>query len=477
MNGKHSFEIAAADFIKGVSQSADLPDGGFSSETDNVNLTATPGVLYAPAASVNSDTDSRLTGGIIASGPDMNVISATNRLLVASDGSYYSYNGTKIPAVALQTDAGNTYTKGFTDIITYAGEAYVTSKQSITRWQTPSTFNNAFYTFTTATVPHPAIVYENNAYYADKNLLLQQTSAGGAPATILTLSADQIIIALGIDPGSGLMLISTTNTLDISATLTQVNRLLWYDGNSAKVSKSAIIEEPILGFHCVGATVFVGYNNNVGYLSGAGIQFLRRLGNVTASNTELPYKHNFAHVGTTLYVLDGKVVMAFGEVQRGKKVWYPAWSNPINSNKPTFLGEVGSKKLGMGFATTKFYTFDTSSVATIDSMAFTTNKYPFPRPVYIRGFYFEYADAVVNNDNNRDFFYKTQAQGTGFVIIQDPTASFSVLKNTSGASVYFIEVPTPGMADDKVRMLQLKYNTSTVNSGLRRIVVYYDIAE
>jgi hypothetical protein len=480
MIGKHTLEIGAADFIKGVSSGADINDGGFSNETDNVNLTANPGVLYAPAASVNSDTDSRLTGNIIASSPDMNVTSPTNRLLVTDDGKAYRYNGTKITAAGVALTAAKTWVAGFTDLVTFAGEAYATSKEAMTRWQNDDTIDGGAdypYAFTNQTVPHPELVYENNLYVADGNLLKVTPSAGVAPTTVLTLSADQIIIALGIDPGSGLMLISTTNALDISSTLTSINRLHWYDGNSLKSSKVAIIEDAILGFHCVGAIVFVGFSNNIGYLSGSGIQWLRRLNNVTADNTQLPYKHHMAHVANTFYVLDGKQVMAYGEVLAGRKVWYPAWSNPVNSNKPTFLADVGNKKLGMGFATTKFYTFDTASVATIDSMMLFSHKYVFPRPVFIRGIYIEYATSIANNDANRSLYYLTEAQGAGFVFMQDPSATFTALKNTSGANAYFIDVPINGMLADKVRMLQFRYNVDTVNPGLRRIVVAYDVAE
>lgn len=468
MFGKNIIEIGAADFIKGASTSSDIADGGFSNETQSVNLTATPGVLYGPASAVDADTDVRLTGNVIATSPDMVTVSATNRLLVTDDGKYYTYNGTKIPAAALQTDAVNTYTQGFTDIIVFAGEAYVTTKQTIVRWQSPSTFNNSFLTFTTATVPHPAIVYENNAYYGDKNLLLRQTGAGVAPTTVLTLSADQIIIALGVDPSTGRMLISTTNTMDISAQLTAINRLLWYDGNSATVDRSALIDDVILGFHPVGGTVFVGVNNNVGYVNGSGITWLRKLANVTSDNTELPYKHKMAHIGNTFYVLDGRKAMAYGEVLPGRKVWYPAFYNTNGAaGKPSVIADVGSKKLGFGFATTKFYTLDTTSVATIQNLTFVTNKYTFPRPVYIRGIYLEYNNAITDSTTPASLSYKTQNQTPGFT-------AFPTITNSSGSSVWEFNdiIGVPG----KVKSIQFQYVGLTA-VGLRRMLVYYDLAE
>lgn len=478
MIGKNTLEIIGPDQLtRGVSTGAEIADGGFSSETDAVNLLAVPGVLYAAASVVDSDTDTRLTGNIIATCPDMAATSPTNRLAISDDGKGYRYNGTKITAVGIALTAGKTWTAGMADIVVGFSEAYATSKEAITRWQNDDTIDAGAdfpFTFSNQTVWHPAIVYENNIYYGDGNLLLVQTAAGVAPTTALTLATGQIIIALGIDPGSGYMLISTTNVLDISATLTSINKLLWYDGNSLKVLKSALIEEPILGFHCVGGMVYVGYNNNVGYLSGSGVQWLRRLVNVTADNTQLPYKHHMAHVGNTFYVLDGLKIMAHGEVLAGRKVWYPALTNNTNANKPVCLADVGAKKLAIAFATSKFYTFDTSSVATSNSITFYTNKITFPRPVYIRGFYFEYADAVANNDDNRFFYYRNEAET---LVLMRNAATDSIIKNTSGGSVYYFECPTNGILDDKVRMFQGRYIASGTNSGLRRVVMAYDVAE
>ena len=477
MIGKHFVEFGAADFAKGVSTSADIADGGFSFETDAVNPLAVPGVLYSPAASVNSDTDTRLTGNLIASCPDMTFTSPSERLYVSDDGKAYRYNGTKLDAAGIALTAAQVWAQGFTDIVTFGGEAYVSSKASLTRWQNDNTIDAGGswpVTFTTTNVPHPGLVYENNMYWADKNLLLIQSSVGDAvaPTTVLTLSADQMIVALGIDPSSGLMLISTKNALDVSNTISTINKLLWYDGNSAKVSKSAVVEEGITGFQSVGGSVLVGYGFNIGYLSGSGIQFLRKLKNVTASNEELPYKHKMASIGNTFYVLDGKQILAFGEILPGRKVWYPAWSNPVNSNKPTCIANVGSKKLGIAFATTKFYTFNTSSVATADASIVYTNKYNFPRPVFIRSLYVEYADAVANSDNSRSIAYIADS-----IPFSSSTILTDALYNSSGASVYVFPDITGGIKDIKVRWLQLKYTNSSTLYGLRRIIIYYDVAE
>jgi hypothetical protein len=221
---------------------------------------------------------------------------------------------------------------------------------------------------------------------------------------------------------------------------------------------------------------FVGYGNNLGYINGSGISFLRKLKNVSLDNAQLPYKHNFAHVGNTLYVLDGLQVLAYGETIAGRKAFYYVFTNNTNSNKPTMLAEVGSGKLGYAFATTKFYTFDTTSVASSNTISFHTNKYDFERPVYLRSVYVEYADAVVNNDNNRALYYRSEDLQTSYQILRVQNQTSTSLKNESGASVYFTD-NIVGFTSNKVRSVQFRYNADTVNTGLKRIVVYYDPAE
>lgn len=485
MIGNKELVIDSSNWSKGMSTGSDISDGGFSNETTAVNLIANPGVVYAPAVAVDSDTDTRLTGNAIATCPDMNVISSANRLVVTDDGKAYRYNGTKLDAAGIALTAGKTWAAGFTDIITFGGEAYVSSKEALTRWQNDNTIDAGAswpFSFTTSNVPHPGIVYENNMYWADKNLLLIQSTIGDAvaPTTILTLDSSSVILALGIDPTTGLMLISTTNTLDTSATLPAITRLLWYDGNSPKVAKSVLTEDVILGFHTVSGTTFVGYGKNLGYINGSGVSFLRRLNNVTNVQAELPYKHHFAHISTTLYVLDGLQILAFGEILPGSKKFYYCFKNNTNSNKPTVIGDGGNSKLVFGFATTKFYSFDTMSVASSNTMSLITNFYEFPRPVFLRSAYVEYSDAVTNNDDNRSLSYDTQqldVTQSGYQILRvQGTTTGGGLKNSSGSSVFQIE-NIIGFPTNKVRWIKFRYNSDTTNFGLARIIIYYDFAE
>ena len=350
----------------------------------------------------------------------------------------------------------------------FAGEAYVTSKECIAQWPNNNTIVQNWFTFTTSTVPHPALVFEKNAYYGDKNLLLRQTGVNVAPTTILTLPADQIIITLGIDPGTGKMLISTTNTLNMSATLSTVSRIHWYGGVSNELLKTIEVDDTILGFYPVGGTVFVGYGQKLGYITGSGISFLRTLQNVSLTQTFLPYKHNFANIGNTLYVVDGTQVLAFGEILRGNKIFYYAVKNKINSNVIQSIFNAGNNKLGMGFATTKFYTVDFSSIATLDGLSLMTNWYNFPRPITPRGMRMEYIDSVASTVNLSVTYFD-----------QTSTTAIAALTRSSGTRTSTLEI------DDMIGFLNtypiyaLKFliSNATTNNGLKRIIVYYDYAE
>jgi hypothetical protein len=223
----------------------------------------------------------------------------------------------------------------------------------------------------------------------------------------------------------------------------------------------------VTGFKSVGGITYVTYGQKLGYWNGSGITFLRKFKNVTLAGSDLAYKNKMANIENTLYVVDGKQVLAYGEVLPGSKVFYYAQSNGVNSNKYTLICPVGDNKLGLGFDTTKFYTFDVTGGTIATSVTVYSNRYSFPRPVYIRGAYIEYTSAVANEDSTRSLSYMTQDQRLGFV-------ACSSLTNSSGNNVYEI-ADIKGFPSTPIKMLQLQYVTGT--AGLRRIVIYYDVAE
>ena len=476
MIGKHTITLGAEDFIRGMSTSPDIRDGGFSDESDAVNPKVRPGLLYGPADTVDSDTDSVLNTNaeIIASCPDAQLSSPNERLCIAhdrdnGDGELIRFNGTKLVAVTGGLDTTQNYGKGFTDIIPYKGRAYFTSKEELGEWQTAGdTIDFSFFTFANSAVPHPALVFENNAYYGDGNLLLRQTSAGGTPATILTLDATQIIVALGIDHGTGKMLISTISNQNISGTIPTVNKILWYDGFSNKVSKTIIVEEMVTAFHSHQGRNIVGYGRNIGLLSGSGVKFLRKLQYVTFDSNDLPYKHNFASIEDTLYIVDQDHILAYGPVlSRGSSVFYYLYDNDITASADfRCIFNAGQGDLGLSTTANKFHTLTTDSISnTSNGIKLKSNWYQFPRPVIMRDAYIEFAGST--NTGNVSFNYEFN-DGAGVRALQEEKlASFTLA----------FQVGLLGFLPTETNSIKFQILISSANSGLRKFIASYDFVE
>ena len=93
MIGSKNFEIGPNEFLAGATSSASTSDGGFSNETRQVNITAKPGVLYAPGNYTNRSTN--LADEIIASCEDNDFV-GKNRMFLDASSNLYSYNGTTL---------------------------------------------------------------------------------------------------------------------------------------------------------------------------------------------------------------------------------------------------------------------------------------------------------------------------------------------------------------------------------------------
>ena len=479
MLGRQQLVIDLSEFVKGMSSAPYISDGGFSPDTEAVNLITQPGVVYAPAIAVDTDTDDRLstTIEIIASSPDMANLSVDNRLLIGAngtdDGTFYRYDGTKIIAAAYGTDTTRNYTKGYTDIIAYKGEAYVSSQTHLARWQNDNTITQDFFAFTN-TRPHPGVVFEDNAFYGDGNLLLRQTAAAGTPATILTLPSSEVIIALGVDPGTGRMLISTTSSLNISNTQTSINKLHWYDGYSNKTIKTIYVGDMILGFHSVAGVTYCGYGQSLGYITGSGVRFLRKLLNVSLNNEHLPYKHNLTSIGSTLYVADGYKILAYGPIrQGGDNVFYYAARNKDNDLVFQSIFDAGSNKIGYSYIGV-FKTVDTSSVATLNKLDFVTNWLNFPRPIIPVSVVYEFVGSI-SSTNNFTLQYSTSNRPGNYYSLDVQSPPLTSIHTFE--AIGFAPGDTTSWLKKGMTSLQLRIQNSSENDGLRKIIVFYDYIE
>lgn len=464
------------DMAKGMSTSDDMIDGGFSPLTDAINLIAVSGIAHAPTAPTDKSTG--LTGSIIASCEDPT--GSYQRVFVSSDvpaqdGRFYSSSSGTLTQRG-STDSSHDYVQGRTDMIAFANEVYITNATTIVRWSAiggANTFNTSFFGFIDGIAPHPALVYESNAFYGDGRYLLRQTAAGVSPEVILTLSAGQKIVALGIDSGSGKMLISVVGQFNLSDTFNSQARVLYYDGFSQKASKVVLVEEMITAFPTSEGAVYAAYGKNLGYWNGAGVSFLRSF-NIDYVNTELMYKQHFTNIGSTLYFIEKNRIIAHGSVrQGGDKVFYPAFRNNISgsiSENLTHITNLGQGVLGLSFPTDKFYTWSTTAVDASNTQILYSNPYlleEYNEGVWLRRVKIYWKNSVPNNaDPGSIFFFNEE----GFM------QEFYDLKNTSGAASAVKTISFGSGTGVRVQQIQFRPTLDSGNYGIRRIVIYGDPA-
>jgi len=421
MIGSKVFEMTAEDILKGMSSSDSITDGGFSPLSEGINVTKIPGAFYFSAEKV--DQTDELTDDLIASCEDGTLGTTLDRVFVDDVGNYYTFNGTLLDLIATDATNPTKYSKGLAQMVSYGldgSEAiiFTTNSKCLTQLKMNgdalnATFHEWIFNGSTAvlTAPHPAIVFENNAYYGDGNLLKRQTSGSSVPVTITTLPTEQIITAFGIDPGTGRLLVSVVNGVNASDTKSRTCRVGYHDGFSNKFSKVIIVDDMITAFYPVGSVMYIGYGTNLGIWNGAGIQFLRAL-NVSLTSTKLPYRDNFTNIDDTLYVVEGNKILAYGPViGKAGHIFYYAFVNKdanLVANDLTLICNLGSGLLGFGWvdqsAVEKFSTLDVNSVATLtnNNVKFYSNEYSFEENITFNALVIEYAAALPTSSDYAD---------------------------------------------------------------------------
>lgn len=473
MIGKQQIPLGADQIVSGMASSDFAPDGGLGTSCVNVNPFALPGAIKATVTPTDSSTN--VAGTMIASAEDSQNISAYNRLYVDGVGQYYTFSGAAI--TKRQTGAATTkYTFGFTDMASFALNTYVTLIDNIAQWNTSSnTLDETWWTGTksqtfhyTTSTPHPMLVFEGLLWVADGEYLHTISSAGTVTKDVLVLGSGERIQALGIDPGTGLMLISVQVTQNYSATLASKYFIYMFDGYSSKPRRKIPVDDMVTAFHSNSGTVYVGYGQRIGYFNGAGISFLRKLRNATLTGTDLPYKHHFANVGPIMLVIDGQDLLAYGEVIAGKKAWFNIMQNPVSSSQPLQLvSHTGGTTIGIAMATNKFYYFDLMSTgAGLLTLWFGTIY--FPRPVYIRGV------RIITNGI-------TTTASIGGVAIQTDSA-FRQPPGTLGQFVVPAAMSPKNTFDFNYTnvmgsSVQLRVTLDTQGASILKAFIYYDIAE
>lgn len=467
--GKKIFQIDYENYAKGMSTSDDIPDGGFSPSTDAINLIAEAGVMYQPAQPTDRSTN--VVGSVIASSEDPQLVSPADRVFVDDEGHYYTWN-TGPGMILARTDSTNPtgYIPGKTDMVAFDGSVFTSTSTTIVKWTVDTTFTDNFITSLNGSVPHPLLNYNSRMYIGDGNILKRINDASDStPDTILTLKTFENIVALGIDPGSGNMLISTTQGLNISSTRSNTNQVLLYNPPAAQPVRIIPVDDMVTAFPFTEGQLYAAYGQNLGLWNGSGVTFLRKM-DISFSNLELMYKQHFTSIGPTLYFIEKTRIIAHGPVrQNGGKIFYPAFKNQVNSNNLTHIANIGSNILSIGFSIDKFYTWSTTDVATTNSQSFLSNVEIFDNEYWLRWVRIIYKNQVNNNVDPGSIRFLNE---DGVVTTVGQSGLFDI-RNTSGASSASKDINNINL---KLKQVQTNLLLDTGNPGIRRIIGYGEIA-
>lgn len=496
MIGKYQIQLGADQLTSGMSSSDYATDGALGNNSSQLNPFVTPGIIRG-MSDVN-DTNTNLVDNIIASSEDVTG-GLKARLVVGDAANYYTIDTTSaLTKVFTGTDTSN-YTFGRTDIENQSnnggtGAAFVSHGTDIAMWNGSTTVTEdwwttiAYYTGTTHPpalrgVPHPLLNYNTNLWVADGSQLhniipdaaIIATSSVCVNLSVLSLELYSTIYALGVDPATGLMLISYQDTSNQGDTISSQFFVGLYDGYSTGLRRKIPVDDLVTAFHNVGGIVYVTYGNKIGYFNGNGIVFLRRLMNVVDSTTTLLYKHRVAHVNNVLLIADGPTIVGYGEPVGGKpKTWFNLGTTLGSTDKATAICPLGSNKFGLfNFATFasefNFRTYDMSS-AVGAGFAIEFNNIYFPRPVFVRRMRVITTGITHTNSGNDISINIFDETGTALPI----STANRVIAIPNGTTKYTFDFD---FTQAKCMAIQPLIIGTTNAWGLVRVYIYYDVAE
>ena len=274
-------EIGPKRFISGESQSDYISDRGFSPDSINLNLTKKRGVLHFIESPIERGT-ATLTGNIIGATEDPDLATNNDALFIDDGGAFYKYSGTTLTKQYTDATAGRNWTLGTTDIIAFQGNAgatqyFVSSDVTIAKLDNSfSMVDSGWWATGLATgYRHPMEVMRDEMFLAHKNVIyfFNGTSSG----TAFTLPPDVNVTTLRKAPDGRNLLAFTGTQQNASHTENGRGKVYYCDVVTRFYEREIPLDAQVEGSRNVGGTIYVTYGKNVGYFTGTGIQFLKKL--------------------------------------------------------------------------------------------------------------------------------------------------------------------------------------------------------
>lgn len=485
MQGKHQIQIAGDQFAGGLATSDYLGDGGIGTGSQNLSLSATPGVVRASKAT--TATGDPLTTYFVASAEDPRSTDSTNakRIYIDSSGQLFSTDGAAISIRKLLVGTTGWVTE-VSDMVSFAGDLYATKTSDVVKITVPSDITTSWtadesywvgtkgQTSLNTSAVHPLLIYQNFLWIGDANKLHTISSSGTAAAAVLTLDSNERVQCLGVDPGTGLMLIGVNASYVVNDATSFRSYIYQYDGYSSKPRRKIPIEGMINSIYVSGGSVYVTVDNVVNVWNGNGLTFLRRLTNIPPVSTYLPSKARITSCQDTLLVADGNQILAYGNVANGKKVWYPVYTGPTAPDLVFHISYIGNNTnvsgytspiISVNYGLTKLTFLEPLSTASTGTGILYGTKINLERPINM--FEMEVFTTGI-----------TTTAGIGEIALIDeegntvkPTVSSFVVGTGTIQRFQF------NFGGRKFRSLQPKITMGTQSFGIIRLVMYYDVAE
>lgn len=526
-SGKQSVTIDSDELVGGMTTSDNLADGGFSPYSEGINLVANPGVIYASPAVTSPGI---LDGKVISSCYDTygsNTLTI-DKYLVTDNASLYVLKSGALTNLGSLGTASNffpgavdslqfDYNHSTAHLQVYVSNTNDVSLVDINPNNLATTFTNNWFsglggspgTFTNRR-PHPMLKFTNgNLYIADGNLL-HMWNGSSMSFSVLTLengsgnSNGEVINALGIDPGSGKMLISissrgvTSSTGQFTLNRPSQSYIALYDGISpVTLQRKVPVDDTVLSFsNCEGVT-YVTYGDNIGTWNGSGITFLRKLnisyGQVDSTLNYIPFKHKVCNIQNFICfaVNQGNIknpwltnnsdkIMVYGQVKSKQSSFFNVYTSGTGG-KIDFISNY--RDTGVIFSTlvsgiTNLYVvpfLDSSLNANISSPSvlvtgdnspvFVSKRLTFERPCQVNQVRIFFEDSVAANGT---------IIGNLGVIDDNNTVMYNedlLNPSTASATHWFDIFPDVNITTE----CELKYQwkETTTNHGIQKIMVFF----
>lgn len=497
MIGKYQIQLGAEQLISGMSSSDYATDGALGNTCFSTNPFAVPGIIRGTVP--NDITGSPLVDNIIASSEDptgalkarLMVGDAANyytvtgsgtitKVFTGSDTTHYTYPRTDIGTQSNNGGGGSLFVSHGTDLAMWNGSTTVTESW----WTTVAYYSGTNHPPALSSVPHPMLNYNTNLWVADgsqlhniiPNAALIATPTVCVNLSVLSLELYSTIYALGVDPATGLMMISyqtVQNQGDLASSQFYIGL---YDGYSTGLRRKIPVDDLVTAFQNVGGIVYCMYGQSLGSWNGNGVTFIRKMTRVTTGATNLVFKHRVCNIGKVLYIANGSKAVAYGEPLGGKPKAFFNVGDSLSSggvDNITCLCPLGNNLLGLfnfiTFASVfNLRRYDMNDSTTVASFDLAFNNIYFPRPVFIR----------------RIRVITTGIVHTGLtdLVVAAFDEKNNVLPMSSANAIISVPVGTTYVKDfdftqAKLQGLALAVAGSNGAWGLVRVIIYYDVAE